>query len=257
MEFTDILYEKRDGRANITINRPEVMNALRLITIDELTRAFQDAEFDPEIGVIVLKGAGDRAFSVGGDQKAVVGSLEGNTWRHFGHSLHRLFQVMRDTTKPTIAAVRGYAVGGGNELHCFCDLTICTEASIFGQVGAKVGGAPLYVVQALPRIVGEKRAKEIMFMCEQIKAVDAKDMGLVNRVVPDGELEATVDQYCESLGSLRLLKIGIAFGQALNDSQIPSLIEAGSAYFGSEEQREGSIAFGEKRKPDFARFRKR
>jgi len=262
MQFTDVIYEKSDGKAVITINRPQVMNALRLLTVDELTKAIEDAEGDSEIGVIVIRGAGDRAFCVGGDQKDVVATVEGAKWRTFGRRLQRLFQELRDTTKPTIAAVKGYAVGGGNELHCFCDLTIATENSTFGQVGPKVGGAPLYVVQALPRIVGEKRAKEIMFLCEQYSAADAQRMGLVNRVVPEAQFEATVDDICARLlamsgGSLRLLKLGIAFGQAMSDAQIPALIEAGAAYFGSPEQREGAEAFVQKRKPDFAQFRKK
>src|SRR5205823_5956188 len=140
-------------------NRPDVLNALRMKTVDELIAAFEAADADATIGVIVLRGAGGRAFSVGGDQKDIMTGLDGKRWRAVGRKLHRLFTTIRETGKPVIAAVDGYALGGGHELHCFCDLTIATDRSIFGQVGAKVGSVPLYVTQALPRIVGDKRAK--------------------------------------------------------------------------------------------------
>lgn len=257
----DLVVSHADGIASIVINRPHVLNALRVKTIDELIEAVETADAEPTIGVIVIRGAGNRAFSVGGDQKDIVADLDAKRWRAIGRKFHRLFNTIRDTGKPVIAAVNGWCLGGGHELHCFCDLTIATESSKFGQVGPKVGGAPIYVTQALPRIVGDKRAKEILFLCEQYDAREAQRMGLVNRVVAQAEFETAIDDMCQRLlamspGALRLIKMGVAYGQALMDSHITGMIESGVGYFGSEEQREGSRAFAEKRAADFRRFRK-
>ena len=236
MEYQDILYTETGGKAEIVINRPGVLNALRLHTIKELTAAFEQAQARPEIGVVVLRGAGEKAFCVGGDQKDIVGSLDGASWRRVGRDMHRLFQTMSGGTKPTVAAVHGWCLGGGNELNCFCDLTIAAESAVFGQVGPKVGGAPIYVTQMLPRIVGEKRAREILLLCKRYSASEAERMGLANRVVPDAELDAAVEETVQALlsmspGSLRLIKLGLAYGARLMDAHMETLDRSGFRLF--------------------------
>jgi dihydroxynaphthoic acid synthetase len=260
MTFTDIRYETADGVATITINRPEVLNALRSTTVRELTAAFLRADRDGAIGVVVLTGAGERAFSVGGDQKELVSKLDAQGWRVAAHELRDLFATMRGIGKPIIAAVRGYAIGGGHELHCFADLTIADEHARFGQVGAKVGGAPIYITRLLPKIVGEKKAREIVMLCEQYSAQEALDMGLVNRVAPAGTLDDAVKRMCQDLLAksptvLRTLKTAISAENVLGDDVIPMIIESLASYFGSPEQREATTAFAEKREPDFSSFR--
>jgi len=156
--------------------------------------------------------------------------------------------------------VQGWAIGGGNELHSYCDLTIATESSTFGQVGARVGSLPLYVTQILPRTVGDKRAKEILFLCNRYTAREARDIGLVNFVVPDETFDAEVKALCESIldkspTALRFLKMGVNHGQAVDEQHVDFLIELAATYFGSDEQREGHLAYQEKRDPNFRRFR--
>jgi dihydroxynaphthoic acid synthetase len=261
VDYDDILYMVDGGVATLTINRPKSLNAMRSRTVAELTDAFLRAEDDPTVGVVVLRGAGDRAFSVGGDQKEIVSTLDAAGWRVFARELRELFRTMRQIGVPIVAAVQGYAVGGGHELHCFADLTVAAESASFGQVGAKVGGAPIYVTKLLPRLVGEKKAREIMFLCERYSARDALAMGLVNWVVPDGELDAKVDAVCQDLLDrsptiLRTLKTAMGTEDVLGDDVIPMTVQSLASFFGSAEQREATSAFAEKRPPDFRQFRR-
>ena len=243
----------------LTINRPGSLNALTVDVIDEMTHQVHDADGSPDVGVIVITGAGGTAFCVGAD-RSIVGSVEGRGWREFAALLRGLFEAIRSCGKPVVAKVDGWCLGGGHELHCFCDLTVASDRSTFGQVGPRVGGAPLFVTQLLSRSVGDKRAKEIMFLCERYSAQEALDMGLVNRVAtPDALDEAIAAMTSRLLGmsptALRLLKRGFAFGQQLMEAHVDLLVEAATPYFGSAEQREAVAAFDEKRDPDFSPFR--
>src|SRR3982074_1571481 len=193
MAYHDILYDKRDGVATITINRPKVLNAFRAETVEEMLAAMRDADNDPDIGVIVLAGAGDRAFCSGGDNSALSsGGWEGEEGYGgrglVGLPIEELHSAIRDSRKPVIAKVQGYAIGGGNVLATVCDLTIASEKAVFGQVGPRVGSVdPGWGTAYLSRLVGEKRAREIWFLCRRYTAAEAYQMGLVNKVVPAGE----------------------------------------------------------------------
>ena len=199
MQFEDILYETRDGVAWITINRPEVRNAFRGQTVDEMIAAFRAAWADREVGVVVLTGAGDKAFCSGGDQKERgAGGYGGGGG--IGLDVARLHGVIRNIPKPVIAMVNGYAIGGGHVLHVLCDLTIAADTAIFGQIGPRVGSVdPGFGTAYLARIVGEKKAREIWYLCRQYSAAEALAMGLVNKVVPAGELRAEVEAWCREL----------------------------------------------------------
>jgi naphthoate synthase len=274
-DFTDIRYEKsapEPGIAKITIARPEVRNAFRPRTVIEMSRAFEDAREDPEIGVIVLTGEGTDAFCSGGDQRVrgdsgyvddeaeTEGSAHPGVGRFHVTDLH--VQIRR-LPKPVVAMVAGYAIGGGHVLHLVCDLTIAAENARFGQVGPKVGsfdggfGAGL-----LANLVGPKKAKEIWFLCRQYTAQEALEMGLVNTVVPLARLEAETLGWCREMlalspFALRLLKASF---NASEDglSGIQQLAhDANLLFYGSEEAQEGRNAYREKRTPDFSRFPKR
>ena len=259
-DYRDILYASGDGVATLTINRPDALNALRTATVLELTDAFRRADVDPTVGVIVLRGAGTRAFCVGGDQKELVSTIGPEGWRKFARELRDLFATMRGAGKPIVAAVRGWCIGGGHELHCFADLTIAHEDARFGQVGARVGGAPIFVTRLLPRIVGEKRAREILYLCRQYSADQACSFGLINEVVRGPDFDEAVEAYCQELLAksptvLRLMKMGVSADEVLGDDVIPLMIESLASFFGSPEQREATTAFAEKRSPDFMKFR--
>src|SRR5215210_3151397 len=216
MAYQDILYEKRDGIATITINRPKVLNAFRAETVEEMLEAMRDAEHDDEIGVVVLAGAGDRAFCSGGDNSArASGSAQASGYGGrglVGLPIEELHGMIRDSRKPVIAKVQGYAIGGGNVLATVCDLTIASDKAQFGQFGPRVGSVdPGWGTAYLSRLVGEKRAREIWFLCRRYSAAEAYEMGLVNAVVPPEELETTVVAWAgEMLGhsptALRFLK---------------------------------------------------
>src|SRR5947209_515270 len=191
MTFEDVLYDATDGVATITINRPAQMNAFRGQTVDELVQAFHEAWRDRTVGCVILTGTGDRAFCVGGDQTTRgEGGYEGNRSRSdLGLDIEDLHSVIRDIPKPVIAAVNGYAIGGGHVLHVICDLTIAADTAKFGQVGPKVGSVdPGFGTMYLARVVGEKKAREIWYLCEQYTAEEAREMGLVNAVVPKERL---------------------------------------------------------------------
>lgn len=261
MEFQDIFYEKKEGVARVTINRPQVLNALRTQTARELVQAFEDVEMDRSIGVVVFAGAGDRAFCVGGDATDVA---EGGA----GYSpamtvlTRRLHALIRRVPMPVIAQVQGWAIGGGHVLHLICDLTIASEKARFGQVGPRVGsfdagfGGPY-----LAKVVGEKKAREIWFLCRQYSAQEALQMGLVNTVVPDDKLDEEVDKWCKEI--LALSPTAIRFMKAAFNSSSEFVVGTEAMtmagcwlYYQTEEAQEGRNAFMQRRATDFARFRK-
>src|SRR6478752_9615354 len=261
-QYEDILYETYNGIAKITINRPEVHNAFRPKTVMELIDAFAYARDDASIGVIVLAGAGDKAFCSGGDQKVrghggYVG--EDEIPRLNVLDLQRLIRVI---PKPVIAMVKGYAIGGGHVLHIVCDLTIAAENAIFGQTGPRVGSFDAgYGSGYLARMVGDKKAREIWYLCRQYDAQQALSMGLVNTVVPLEHLEDEGVQWAREIlekspMAIRFLKAAI---NADADGAAGLQQFAGDAtllYYLSEEAQEGRKAFMEKRKPNFRRFRR-
>lgn len=261
--YTDILYHKAEGIAKITINRPEVRNAFRPLTVDEMMRALEDARSDPKIGVIILTGQGKDAFCSGGDQR-----IRGHSGYADQEGMERLnvldFQKqIRSCPKPVVAMVAGFAIGGGHVLHVVCDLTICADNAIFGQVGPKVGSFDGgFGSSYLARHVGQKRAREIWYLCRRYTAQEAFDMGLVNCVVPYEELEETTVQWCREMlqhSPLALRCLKSAFN-ADCDGQAGLQELAGNAtllYYMSEEAKEGHRAFLEKRTPNFSKFPKR
>jgi 2-ketocyclohexanecarboxyl-CoA hydrolase len=265
MDFEDILYEEANHVATITINRPEVHNAFRARTCEELIAAFLRAGYDREIGAVVLTGAGERAFCSGGDQSSKSGESEGPRGYGgerglIGMPIDEVHTVMRDVPKPVVAKVRGYAIGGGNVLATLCDLTLAAESAIFGQVGPKMGSVdPGFGTAYLARVIGEKRAREMWYLCRRYTAAEACEMGLVNKVVPDDRLDAEVDAWCAELVERSPTAIAIAKRSFNADSEsirgIGALGFAGlSLYYDTEESKEGGVALREKRKPDFRRF---
>jgi 2-ketocyclohexanecarboxyl-CoA hydrolase len=262
-ELSDVDYEVEDGLAWITINRPERLNAFRARTVGELIRTFKRAWASGEVGVVCLTGAGERAFCTGGDQKQRAETGD------YGPSESGLFEVeylhrlIREIPKPVIAAVNGYAIGGGHVLHVLCDLTIAADSAVFGQTGPRVGSFDAgFGTGYLARIVGEKRAREIWFLCRRYDAETAERWGLVNRVVPAAELKAEVRRWADEI--LRLSPTALRFLKQSFNAETEHLAGLGQIAFSglglfvqSEEAQEGVQAFAEKREPDFARFRER
>src|SRR5215470_10371501 len=196
--YRDILFDVRDGVARITINRPQRYNAFTPQTCEELIDAFRRAGSDKSVAVIVLTGAGDRAFCTGGDQSAHDGSYGGRG--AIGLPIDEVQSLIRDVPKPVIARVQGYAIGGGNVLATVCDLTIASENAVFGQVGPKMGSVdPGFGTAYLARVVGEKKAREMWYLCRRYGAGEALAMGLCNVVVPAAELDAEVERWCKEL----------------------------------------------------------
>lgn len=255
MDYTDILYEIRGGAAWITINRPEKYNAFRARTVDELIHAFQTAGWDPEVGVIVLTGAGDKAFCTGGDQSAHDGQYDGRGV--IGLPIDELQSLIRDVPKPVIARVNGFAIGGGNVLATICDLTIASDTAQFGQVGPKVGSVdPGFGTAYLARVVGEKRAREIWYLNKRYSAQQALEWGLANAVVPPEELDAEVDRWVAELMDRSPTALAMAKVSFNADTEsirgISAMgMRALSLYYDTDESKEGGVAFREKRKPDF------
>jgi naphthoate synthase len=262
-EYADILYETWDGIAKITINRPGVRNAFRPLTVVEMSRAFEVARDDPSVGVVILTGAGTEAFCSGGDQRVrgddgyVDASGQGRL-----NVLDLQVQIRR-LPKPVVAMVAGYAIGGGHVLHVVCDLTIAADNARFGQTGPRVGSFDGgYGSGLLARIVGQKKAREIWFLCEQYDAPQAFDMGLVNKVVPLADLERETVAWCRKMLelsplALRMIKAGM---NAADDGLAGIQQLAGDAtllYYMSEEAQEGRDAYVQKRKPNFGKFPKR
>ena len=208
-EYSDIAFHIHEGIARITINRPDRYNAFRARTCEELIDAFNKAGWDRSVGVIVLTGAGDKAFCTGGDQGTHEGGYGGRGT--IGLPLEELHGLMRDVPKPVIARVNGFAIGGGNVLVTVSDLAIASEKAVFGQVGPRVGSVdPGFGTAYLARVVGEKKAREIWFLCRRYSAQEALAMGMVNRVVPHAELDAEVDRWCKEILALSPTAIAIA-----------------------------------------------
>lgn len=259
--FTDILYEKEEGIAFVRINRPHVLNAFRPRTIDEMILAFQDAWEDEGVGVVVLTGVGGN-FCTGGDVKARGGGGYMDPGGRPRLHVTRLHRLIREIPKPVIAMVDGYAIGGGHVLHVLCDLTIASDRAVFGQIGPKYGSFDAgFGALYLARIVGEKKAREIWYLCRQYTAQEALEMGLVNKVVPAERLEEETRAWCRELlerspTALRFLKH--AFNADTDHIYgIQNLAHGATAlYYLTEECQEGTRAFLERRKPDFSRFRR-
>jgi len=258
-DFSDIIYEKRPGVARITINRPEAYNAFTTDTQLELIKALEDAANDARIGVVVLTGAGDKAFCAGGDAKEAkagyrTGMLENDL---------KVKTLIREMPKPVIAAVNGYAIGGGQVYQQVCDLSIASENAVFGQAGPMVGSFDAGVgVIDLMSVVGEKRAKEIWYLCHRYTAKEALEMGLVNKVVPADKLEEEVDKWCEEIlekspGAIAGLKA--SFNAAT--TYMRGIEEVSSQYlwryYATEEAEHWKKSFWEKKKPEWQRFRRK
>lgn len=258
MDYQDILFDVRDGAAWITINRPDKMNAFRGTTCDELIHAINKAGYDNSIGVIVLAGAGDRAFCTGGDQSSHDGQYDGRGT--IGLPMEDLHSAIRDVPKPVIARVQGYAVGGGNVLCTICDFTIASENAVFAQAGPKVGSVdPGYGTAFLARVVGEKKAREMWYLCRRYPAQEALQMGLVNTVVSADELDAEVDKWCAEIMEKSPTAIAIAKRSFNMDTEHQRGIAgmgmyALKLYYDTEESKEGVRAFQEKRKPEFRKY---
>jgi naphthoate synthase len=260
--YQDILYEKAEGIAKVTINRPEVRNAFRPRTVKEMIDAFEDAREDPQVGVVILTGAGSDAFCSGGDQR-----VRGDAGYVGEDEVPRLNVLdlqrqIRSLPKPVIAMVAGYAVGGGHVLHVVCDLTIAADNARFGQTGPKVGSFDGgFGASYLARIVGQKKAREIWYLCRQYDARQALDMGLVNAVVPLARLEEETVSWCREILrmsplALRCLKAAL---NAETDGQAGIQELAGNAtllYYMTLEAQEGRDAYVERRSPDFSKFRR-
>ncbi len=261
-DYEDILFDFWNGIARITINRPEKRNAFRPETVNEMSDALTICREDPEIYVIILTGAGDKAFCSGGDQ-----SFKGKGGYIGKDGIPRLNildvqRKIRSMPKPVVAMVNGYAIGGGHVLHVVCDLTIASENAIFGQTGPKVGSFDAGLGSSfLASIVGQKKAREIWFLNKQYSAMEALDMGLINKVVPPDKLEDATVEWCEimmkrSPMALRMIKLGM---NASLDGQVGLQEFAGNAtllYYLTDEAQEGKQAFLEKRNPDFRKFPK-
>jgi dihydroxynaphthoic acid synthetase len=260
MSYTDILYDKSGGVATVTLNRSQVLNAFRTQTLSEMMEALEDASADRTVGALVIRGAGDRAFCVGGDI-VEMRDLTPETGRVFLRRFTDLLWRIRQAPVPVIAAVRGYCLGGGNEINVTCDLTLASENAVFGQVGPTVGSAPMFGgTQFLPGIVGEKRAREIIFLCQRYAAREAERMGWCNKVVPDAQFEAELKAWTNRIlelspQALRVCKLSLNYASDWQYGSFNAAIELLSAVYGTEEYREGMTAFLEKRKPDFAPFR--
>lgn len=259
--YEDILFEVAGGRATITINRPERLNAFRGVTMLELCDAFERCADDERVGVIVFTGAGDRAFCAGGDVRDPTRTL---AEKRRGHIVGpRLASAMRNNGKPIICRVRGYCIGAGNELNMLSDLTITDTTGRFGQAGPRIGNAPLWWgSQLLPAVVGERKAREVLFLTRRYTAEEALRMGLVNAVVPPEELDAEVDRWCDEIlrrspQGLRLAKLALNAATERLQMSVQHGMElmALNHVFGPE-PKEGIAAFQAKRPPDWRRFRR-
>ncbi|RAP38928.1 1,4-dihydroxy-2-naphthoyl-CoA synthase [Candidatus Marinamargulisbacteria bacterium SCGC AAA071-K20] len=260
--YTDILYHKSDGIAKITINRPKVRNAFRPETVLEMMDALSDARMDSDVGVIILTGQGEKAFCSGGDQKIRGDSGYKDDKGTMHLNVLDFQRQIRTCPKPVIAMVAGYSIGGGHVLHMMCDLTIAAENAIFGQTGPQVGSFDGgWGASYMARIVGQKKAREIWFLCRQYNAQEALDMGLVNTVVPYSELENETVKWCKEILSKSPIAIR-CLKSALNadcDGQAGLQELAGNAtmlFYMTEEGQEGRNAFVEKRSPDFKKFKR-
>jgi naphthoate synthase len=261
MDYTDVLYEQSEGIATITINRAERLNTFRGRTIEELIHAFKRAWADRSVACVILTGAGQKAFCVGGDQKEMQEKGSYGTSRNGLWEIDDLHNVIRDIPKPVIAAVNGFAIGGGHVLHVLCDVTVAAEHSKFGQAGPRVGSFDAGWGSAyLARTVGEKRAREIWFFCQQYTAQKALEWGLVNRVVPAERLMEETRALAKQAAALsptalKFLKHAFNADSAHIFGQVKMAADGLAAFVSGEEASEARSAFLEKRQPDFSRFR--
>jgi len=259
--FTDVRYELDGGVAIITINRPERMNAFRGRTVDELIAAFRMAWADDAVAAVVLTGAGDRAFCAGGDQKQRAETGDYGPTQSGLFEIERLHQLIRAIPKPVIAAVNGFAIGGGHVLHVLCDLTVASQTARFGQSGPRVGSFDGgFGTAYLARVVGEKRARQIWFLLEQFDAETAERWGLVNAVVPPDQVLPTAVAWGKKIAGYSPTAIRFLKHSFNADTDhivgISNLVFDGlSLYTKTDEGREGFEAYEQKRPPDFTRFR--
>jgi 2-ketocyclohexanecarboxyl-CoA hydrolase len=258
--YDDIRYTVDGGAAVITIDRPKVLNAFRAQTVDELIHALRAAGNDRRIGVVVLTGAGDKAFCTGGDLSTKTDT--GYAGPHgAGIDIDTFNYTVRSLTKPVIAAVNGYALGGGNVMQVVCDLTIAADTAVFGQVGPKVGSVDAGLGTAyLTRLVGEKRAREIWFLCRRYTAAEAFAMGMINKVVPADDLMVETMRWCEEILALSPTALKLAKQSfAVDTESLAALsrfaISAVDLFYRTPEAEEGYRAFVERRKPDFSPYR--
>ncbi len=260
-EFTDVIYSVDNAVATITINRPDRYNALRARTVDELIAGFKNAWVDSNVGAVILTGAGEKAFCSGGDQKerAEKGNYGETETGMF--EIEALHKIIRAIPKPVIAAVNGFAIGGGHVLHVLCDLSIASTTAKFGQVGPRVGSFDAgFGTAYLARVVGEKRAREIWFLCEQFDAATAEKWGLLNKIVEPDQLLASATEWALKICDLSPTAIRTLKHSFNADTEhivgIQSLaFDVLDLYTDTDEAKEGGMAFAEKRKPDFKPFR--
>lgn len=260
-DLTDVTYEVDNGLAWITINRPDRYNAFRARTVDELVKSFKRAWASPDVGVICLTGAGEKAFCTGGDQKQRMETGDYGPSDSGLFEVDALHRVIRDVPKPVIAAVNGFAIGGGHVLHLLCDLSLAADTAVFGQNGPRVGSFDAgFGTGYLARVIGEKRAREIWFLCRRYSAQQAETWGLVNKVVPAADLRAEVRSWADEILQLSPTALKV-LKQSLNaDSEqfaaIGQMAYSSLKLFGeTEEAKEGITAFNEKRLPDFSNYR--
>jgi 2-ketocyclohexanecarboxyl-CoA hydrolase len=260
-EFTDVTYEVENGLATITINRPDRYNAFRARTVDELVLGFKLAWADDTVGTICLTGAGDKAFCTGGDQKQRMESGDYGPSESGLFEVDALHRVIRDVPKPVIAAVNGFAIGGGHVLHLLCDLTISADTAVFGQNGPRVGSFDAgFGTGLMARAIGEKRAREIWFLCRKYSPQQAEAWGLVNKVVPADQLKAEVRAWAGEIMQLSPTALKVLKQSFNTDTEhfaaIGQMAYSALKLFGeSAEAQEGITAFNEKRRPDFASYR--
>ena len=261
-EYNDILYEVKDNVAWVTINRPKAQNAFREQTLDEMIDALKSTRHDPSIAVAVVTGAGDKSFSAGGDFHAMMRLNRVNAVM-WNDRMLGLSMTIRGLPIPVIAMVNGWCMGGGHELALWCDLVIASDNAVFGQTGAKVGACPTVgATQYIPRLIGERLAREMIFLCRTFTAEEAVAVNLINRVVPQAELREATEAWCESIKgfssqTLRATKKSLNYESDELYASWQHGMELLANIWGSEESMEGMHAFLEKRKPDFHKFRLR
>jgi naphthoate synthase len=264
MAYTDIMYQKENGKATITINRPERYNAFTAKTLEEIHAALRDAWVDKSTGVVVLTGRGDKAFCTGGDQKSkdADGYKKEDALLDLLEAHDQVLQAVRSIPKPVIAMVNGYAIGGGNVLQAVCDVSIASDTAKFGQAGPRVGSFDAgFGTIYLARIIGEKKAREMWYLCRQYSAREALEMGLINKVVPSAQLHGEVDTWCWEI--LQKSPYALAYLKASFNADTDHVyginVMSGRAlglFYQTDESHEGASAFLEKRPPDFNRFRR-
>ncbi|MEL0105344.1 MAG: enoyl-CoA hydratase-related protein [Rhodospirillaceae bacterium] len=261
-KFKEVIYEVKDGVAWITINRPEVRNAFREQTLDELIAAFDQTRYDPTIAVAVVKGAGDKAFSAGGDFYAMK-RLNWINAAQWNDRMLGLAMTIRGLQIPVVAMVHGFCMGGGHELALWCDIVIASDDAVLGQTGARVGACPTVgATQYLPRIVGERLAREMIFGCRTFSGPEAVKVGLINHSVPKKDLLKFTQEFCEKIKgyssqTIRQTKKSLNYESDQLYSSWQQGMELLAHVWGSDEAMEGMHAFLEKRKPDFGKFRQR